>query len=116
VSVAIHRAIVVAMRVEIRRQQLRDGTVLWRLTEQDGEMLRRWLPLEPIVAPLDRGGYTEFADARAFALGVDLIRAEAGLLGDLDARAVVIERAELDEDRRGRTPAPLPDLPAYEAA
>jgi hypothetical protein len=104
------------MRVEIRRQQLRDGTVLWRLTEQDGELVTRWLPLEPFVGALDRGGYTEFADARAFALGVDLIRAEAGILGDLDARAIDIERLELDADRQGRRPAPLPLGPLFEAA
>jgi hypothetical protein len=104
------------MRVEIRRQVLPRGAVLWRLTEQDGELVSRWLPLEPFVGALDRGGFPTYADARSFALGIDLIRAEQGLLGDLEARAIDIERAALDEDRRGRSPAPLPAGPLFEAA
>jgi len=82
------------MRVEVRRQQLPEGDVLWRLTEQDGELVTRWLPLEPIIGALDKGGFPECLDARSFALGVDLIRAEAGLLDDLDARDIDRERAD----------------------
>jgi hypothetical protein len=44
------------------------------------------------------------------------VRAEAGLLGDLTTDDIDVERAALDEDRRGRTPARLPDLPLFEAA
>jgi hypothetical protein len=104
------------MRVQLRRQLLEDGSVMWRLCEADGELVVRWLPLEPFTGALDRGGFPGYLDARAFALGVDWIRAEAGILGDLDARAIDNERLELDADRQGRRPAPLPLGPLFEAA
>jgi hypothetical protein len=104
------------MRVQLRRQQLESGDDLWRLCEADGELVVRWLPLEPFGGALDRGGFPEYLDAVAFALGVDWVRAEAGILGDLDARAIDIERLELDADRQGRRPAPLPLGPMFEAA
>ena len=100
----------------MRRQLLEDGSVLWRLTDSDGELVSRWLPQEPFMGALDRGGFAEYTDAVAFALGVDLVRAEAGVLGDLDARAIDNERLELDADRQGRRPAPLPLGPLFEAA
>jgi hypothetical protein len=103
------------MRVQLRRQRLESGD-LWRVCEADGLPVSRWLPLEPFEGALDRGGFVEFGNARSFALGVDLIRAEGGFLGDLTTRDINRERDVLDEDRRGRTPAPLPDLPLFEAA
>jgi hypothetical protein len=105
-----------AMRVQVRRQQLEDGSVLWRLTESDGELVTRWLPLEPFVGSLDRGGFTEHGDAVGFALGIDLIRAEAGLLGELDALTVNRERAKQDGDHRGRPRALSPTIPQFVAA
>jgi hypothetical protein len=68
------------------------------------------------VGALDRGGYTEFADARAFALGVDWVRAAAGILGDLDARDIDQERATQDADQRCRPRGRRPDHPLFEAA
>jgi hypothetical protein len=103
------------MRVQLRRQRLESGD-LWRVCEADGLPASTWLPTEPFMGALDRGGFDLFEDARSFALGVDLIRAEGGFLGDLTARDVDRERAVLDEDRRGRTPAPLPIGPLFEAA
>jgi hypothetical protein len=49
-------------------------------------------------------------------LAVDLIRAEAGLLGDLDARDIDRERASQDGDQRGRRRARRLDHPLFEAA
>jgi len=80
------------------------------------EKVTRWLPLEPMIGALDRGGFEEYPDARAFALGVDTIRREAGLFDDLEAHAIDIERDELDVSKRGKAPAPLPDPPLFEAA
>jgi hypothetical protein len=105
-----------AVRVEVRRQQLEDGSVTWRLTESDGELVCRWLPLEPFVGSLDRGGFAEYRDAVGFGLGVDLIRAEAGLLGELDALAIDRERAKQDGDQRGRPRALSMDMPQFVAA
>jgi hypothetical protein len=93
-----------------------DGTVIWRLCECDGELLTRWLPSEESVGALDRGGFDEFKDAKAFALGVDLVRAEAGLLGDLDACAIDKERAKQDGDQRGRPRAVSLVIPQFVAA
>ena len=45
-----------------------------------------------------------------------MVRAEAGCLGELTARDIDAERAELDADQRGRWREPLPDLPMFEAA
>jgi hypothetical protein len=53
------------------------------------------------MSALDEGGFERYEDARSFALGVDLVRAEAGLL-DLTARDINAERAGLDADQRGR--------------
>jgi hypothetical protein len=88
------------MRVQLRRQPLESGD-LWRLCEADGELVSRWLPLEPFLGALDAGGFETRRDALAFALGVNLVRAEAGLL-DLTARDIHAERTELDADQRGR--------------
>ena len=53
---------------------------LWRVCEADRQPVTRWLPWEPLVGALDHGGFDCLQDARAFALGVDRVRAEAGLL------------------------------------
>ena len=99
------------MRTQILLQRLPEGPV-WRVCEADHELVSRWLPLEPLLGALDEGGFESFQDALAFALGIDLVRAEAGLL-DLTERDINAERAGLDEDHRGRR---SPDLPLLEAA
>ena len=73
------------MRTQVRRQELEDGRVRWRLTEADRQPVSRWLPWEPFVGALDHGGFGSLQDARAFALGVDRVRAAAGLLGGVEA-------------------------------
>ena len=80
------------MRTQILLQRLPEGPV-WRVCEADHELVSRWLPLGPFLGALDEGGFKTRRDARAFALGVDRVRAEAGLLD-------LTERAELDTDRR----------------
>jgi hypothetical protein len=103
------------MRVQLRRQRLESGD-LWRVCEADGLPVSTWLPTEPFMGALDRGGFGDYQDALAFKFGVDWHRAAAGLLTGLTARDVDRERDVLDEDRRGRTPAPLPIGPLFEAA
>jgi hypothetical protein len=88
------------MRTQVRRQELESGEIVWRITEADGRAACRWLPLEPVIGALDRGGFGNSRDASSFALGVDLVRAEAGLL-------------ELTVDHRGPR---SPDLPLFEVA
>ncbi|MBW2191929.1 MAG: hypothetical protein JRG93_20560 [Deltaproteobacteria bacterium] len=68
------------MRVRIRRRE-----TLWRVVEADGEVVVRWLPLEPFQGALDRGGFDDRQDARSFALAIHQIRAEAGLLSGIEA-------------------------------
>ena len=97
------------MRTQVRLQRFPGGRA-FRVTEADGSPVVRWLPLGPYEGPLDDGGFATFRDARAFALGVDLVRAEAGLC---DERIIRAERAELDDERRTQRPM---DLPAFEAA
>jgi hypothetical protein len=65
------------MRVQILRQE-----ALWRVVEADGEVVVRWLPQEPLLGALDRGGFGDRRDARSFALAIHQIRAEAGLLSE----------------------------------
>jgi hypothetical protein len=103
------------VRVQLRRQSI-DRKTLWRLVEADGGLVTWWLPSEGPLEVLDQGGFESFADALGFGLGVDWVRAQAGLLGDLTIADVDRERAELDEDRRGRLPAPSPELPWLEVA
>jgi len=98
------------MRAQVLLQRLPSGDLSFRVCEADGVPVSRWLPMEPFLGSLDSGGFESFQDARSFALGVDSIRAAAGLLPDVDIAA---ERAELDEDQRGRG---SPDLPLFEAA
>ena len=98
------------MRVKVLLQSLSPGELAFRVCEADGGVAARWLPLGPLEGPLDGGGFPSYLDARAFALGIDQVRAEAGLLGDIDIAA---ERAELDADQRGQR---RPALAAFEAA
>jgi len=84
------------MRTQIRKQKLESGEVVWRLYEADGRLTCRWLPWEESLGPLDRGGYALRSDARAFALGVDQIRGEAGLLDPKVRLVVHRERAAQD--------------------
>jgi len=84
------------MRSQVLLQRLPSGGLSFRVCEADREPVTRWLPLGPVLSALDEGGFESFQDALAFALGIDLVRAEAGLL-DLHA-----ERTELDADQRGR--------------
>ncbi|MBW2190688.1 MAG: hypothetical protein JRG93_14050 [Deltaproteobacteria bacterium] len=93
------------MRTQIRLQRLPEGPV-WRVCEADRQPVSRWLPWEPFIGALDEGGFDSYGDARKFALGVDRVRAEAGLLE-------ITERTELDADQRGRR---RPALAAFEAA
>jgi hypothetical protein len=103
------------MRATVRLQQL-EGEIRWRICEADGELVDKWLPDEEAGGPLDRGGFLKLHDAQGFRLGVDWVRAEAGVLGDTTVRDIDRERAALDEDRTGRAPASRPDLPMFEAA
>ena len=74
-----------------------DEVVFYRVTESDGELVDCWLPgIEPPdpYGPLDRGGFSERTDARAFALGIDRERALHGLLPGITV-------AHVDELRQG---------------
>jgi len=97
------------MRTQIRLQRLDSGD-LWRVCEADGLPVSRWLPWEPFGGALDEGGFDGFLDARSFALGVDRVRSEAGLLPGVDVTA---EQLELDDDQRR---ARRPKVEAFEAA
>ena len=103
------------MRVQILLQRL-PGKDLWRLCEADGCPVSHWLPWDPTEGALDRGGFEDYRDALAFKLGIDLIRAEAGLVSGWSARDVDLERDELDADRRGRSKFEPPVVPLFEAA
>jgi hypothetical protein len=103
------------MRATLRLQQLGQET-RWRVCELDGSLLRQWLPDEEPNGCLDRGGFHELADAQGFALGIDWVRAEAGVLGVTTVRDIDLERAALDEDRRGKARPPRPDALVFEAA
>ena len=87
------------VRVEI----VADGS--FRLCETDGRLCHSWLPgiEDDDWLPIDRGGYDEQHDAFGFALAVDLIRSEAGLI-DVAPEVVEAERMSLDMMRPGRTP------------
>jgi hypothetical protein len=107
--------VALSMRATLRLQRL-DSEIRWRICESDGVLLTQWLPWEEPNGCLDRGGFIKFQDALAFALGIDWVRAEAGVLGDTTVRDIDLERAALDEDRRGKTPLRHTDLPMYVAA
>jgi len=87
---------------------------LWRVVEADGLPARRWLPWEPDEGPLDRYGFKRFFSAQFFALGVDLIRAEAGLLRGVTVDDIEAERARAErlESSKGKTPSPA-ELDAF---
>jgi hypothetical protein len=100
------------MRTQILLQRLPSGDLSYRICESDGELVARWMPGGPLLGALDRGGFDLYSDALSFKLGIDLVRAEAGVL-DVHARDIHAEQTELDADQRGRR---SPDLPLFEAA
>jgi hypothetical protein len=57
------------MRVQLRRQRLESGDDLWRVCEADGLPASTWLPTEPFMGALDRGGFDDYQDALAFKFG-----------------------------------------------
>jgi hypothetical protein len=103
------------MRVSVEREQFweDDGVkVVFRLREQSGEHVDRWLPDEnpDPEGPLDRGGFDTWADAQGFALGVDRERALHGLLTET-VEEIDFERGQLD--RYGASPR---NLESFDAA
>ena len=75
------------------------GEPVYRLCEPNGTVCDCWLPgLEDPdhEGPLDRNGFDEHSDAQAFKLGVDWIRAEAGLLPGVTVADIDREREALD--------------------
>jgi hypothetical protein len=105
------------MRATVRLQQL-EGEIRWRICEQSGELVDKWLPDEEAGGPLDRGGFLKLHDAQGFRLGVDWVRAEAGVLGDMNTDDIDRERALLDNVQVGRPPGAQRrcEMPQYVAA
>ncbi len=91
------------------------GGDLWRVCEADGRPVTRWLPWEEREGALDKGGFSDFEDARGFALAIDLIRAERGLVSGFRATDIEAERATLDRGR-GRPSLELESPQLFEAA
>lgn len=89
---------------------------VYRVVEENGERCDCWLPGLEVPDPdgdLDRLGFDSRSDAAAFALGVDWIRAEAGLLPGVTTADIDRERAELDQRHKPvQTLAPEPPAPA----
>ena len=85
------------MRIQVRRFTDPWCEPVYRLCEQDGSIADRWLPDEdPEPEGLDAGGFDNRSDADAFRLGVDWIRAEAGLISNVTAGDIDRERDALD--------------------
>jgi len=82
--------------------------ILWRVVEEGtSRPVDCWLPGLENPDPegdLDRGGFDSKVDAEAFRLGVDWIRAEAGMLPGMTTADIDAERTRLDGNR------PLPEL------
>jgi hypothetical protein len=78
-----------------------DGS--YRLTEQDGELVYSWLPgVEDDGAwPVDMGGFLSKESAFSFKLGIDLIRAEHGMICESPDQ-IEQERQALDVIPPGR--------------
>lgn len=95
------------MTGRVRVEIVTDGS--YRLCEQDGRLCHSWLPgiEDDDWLPLDRGGYDEQHDAFGFALAIDLIRSEAGLI-DVSPESIEAERLKLDEIKSGRLPNKKP--------
>jgi hypothetical protein len=105
------------MRVQVRKQLLENGEVLFRITEANGELVDRWIPTDPFLGSLDKGGFELRSDAVAFSLGVDTVRAEAGLFDPSVSRSIHRERDAQDEVKQGRPRADQrPRVLAFEAA
>jgi len=80
------------------------GDSLFVLEESDGLPVTTWLPGENPDPCLCLAQFVELADARGFALGIDLIRAEAGLLAESVCEIQKL-RHGLDQGRPGRQKA-----------
>jgi hypothetical protein len=84
-----------------------DGETVWRLREPTGALVESWAPgienPDPLGA-LDRGGFDQRNDAKAFALGIDRWRAEVGLIAETVAD-IDIERHALDSYGGGQRKA-----------
>lgn len=78
------------------------GDSLFMLEEGDGgHPVQRWLPWENPDPCLCLAQFVELADARGYALGIDLIRAEAGILEESVCQIEQLRRG-LDRGRPGR--------------
>lgn len=106
----------------VRVEELDDGWELvpvYRVVEADGEPAINWLPgleRDDPAGALDRGGFEEKTDARAFCCGVNWIRADAGLLEGTTTDDIDAERRNLDGAQwqtRGR-PQPAQDDRPYQ--
>jgi len=105
------------MRTQVRKQELGSGEIVWRITEANGELVNRWIPTDPFLGSLDRGGFELRSDAVAFSLGIDTVRAEEGLFGPEVSRSIRSERAAQDVVKQGRPRADQqPRVLAFEAA
>ena len=83
----------------------------WRVVEEDGSAVYRWVPWEPAeLEPLDRGGFEARDDAHGFALGVCYERALHGLIPGMTVEDVDVLRRRLDPERVPE-PRPLSVLP-----
>jgi len=77
---------------------------IYALEEGDsGQPVRRWLPHEHPCPSLAAARFLELSDAKAFALGVDWIRAQEGLLVET-VEEIQALRCQLDFARPGRKP------------
>lgn len=74
---------------------------LWRLVEDDGRLVTRWLPWEAPVPCVDGGGFGSYRDAQGFALAVILVRCEAGLYGTGITPADIEKARSALDGRRG---------------
>ena len=87
------------MRSHIRLQR-RGPEIWWRVCELDDSPVVQWLPWEfPESTPIDRGGFRNRNDAKAFCLGVCWERAYHGLIPGVTVADIDAERAKLDVGR-----------------
>ena len=77
------------------------GDSLFMIEESDGCPVTRWLPWENPDPCLCLAQFVELNDAIGFALGLDLVRAEAGILEE-SPREIQQLRCQLDRGRPGR--------------
>jgi hypothetical protein len=105
------------MRAQILLQRLPSGDLSYRICESDGELVARWMPGGPLLGALDKGGFDLYSDALSFKLGIDLVRAEAGMFDPEVSMSIRLERAAQDEVKQGRPKADQrPRVLLFEAA